>query len=199
MRPYFLSLVLAGLAAAQGTPGAADIAGDVARVKAMRNVRTGKDILEKAAHYCDSAVPPDDACAEAYDWYGMVLQVDDNPETLRRVEPLYQRALELRQDNANKPGSMALSLELEARALVLIDPDYAARAQAMQARARELRAASVQALDARTVVLSSAPLSTATRHIRSVAAFCRQRSVTKSTLSTRKKPGLSNIPERSRS
>src|ERR1700722_4501064 len=100
MRSSFLSLILASIAAAQGTPGPVGVAGDVARVKAMPRVRDGKDILEKAARYCDSAVPPDDACAEAYDWYGMVLQVDNKPDTLRKVEPLYQRALELRQDNA---------------------------------------------------------------------------------------------------
>ena len=158
MRPFVLSLTLASIAAAQGTPSAVDIAGDVARVKAMRNVRAGTDILEKAAHYCDSAMPPDDACAEAYDWYGLVLQVDNKPETLRKVEPLYRRALELRQDNANNPGAMALSLELEAMALVSIDPADAARAQPMQARARELRAASVNALVARPVVLPSMPL-----------------------------------------
>jgi TonB family protein len=86
-----------------------------------------------------------------------VLQVDNKPETLGKVEPLYQRAFELRRDNANNPGAMALSLELEAMALVLIDPDYAARAQPMQARARELRAASVEALEARPVVLLSTP------------------------------------------
>jgi TonB family protein len=158
MRPYFLSLILASISAAQGTPSAVDVSGDVARVKAMSNVRLGKDILEKAAHYCDSAVSPDDACAEAYDWYGMALQADNKPETLFTIEPLYQRALELRPDNANNPASMALSLELEAMALVLIDPAYAPRAAPMQARARELRAASVNALEARPVVLPSMPL-----------------------------------------
>jgi TonB family protein len=156
MRPYFLTLILASIAAAQGTRGAPDIAGDVARVKAMRNVRGGKDILEKATRYCDSAVPPDDACAEAYDWYGIVLQVDNKPETLRKVEPLYKRALEFRQDDANNPGAMALSLELDAMAL--IDPADSARAQMMQALARELRTASVNALDAKPVALPSKPI-----------------------------------------
>ncbi len=158
MRPVVLSLILASISAAQSTPSAVDVAGDVARVKAMPNARTGRGILEKATHDCESAVAPNDACAEAYDWYGMVLQIDNNPETLRGVEPLYQRALELRPENPTNPASMALSLELEAMALVLIDPAYAERAQPMQARARELRVASVQALEARSAVLPSTPL-----------------------------------------
>jgi TonB family protein len=122
----------------------------------MPNPRDGADILEKAARYCDSTAPPDDACAEAYDWYGMTLQVDIKPETLRKVEPLYRRALELRQGDANNPSALALSLELEA--LVLFDPADAPRAQLMRDRAHELRASSVQALQARPVVLSSTPL-----------------------------------------
>ena len=158
MRPFVLSLILAGISGAQGASNPADVSRDVARVKAMRNIRAGKDILEKAVHDCESAAAPNDACAEAYDWYGMALQIDDDPETLRRVEPLYQRALALRPENANNPGSMALSLELEAAALVSIDSAYAERAQPMQARAGELRAASVQALVARLAVLSSPPL-----------------------------------------
>jgi TonB family protein len=156
MRSFFLSLILASIAAAQGTPGPVDIAGDVARVKSMRNARKGADILENAVRYCDSVAPPDDACAEAYDWYGIVLQIDNKPETLRKVELLYRRALELRQDDANNPGSMALSLELEAMAL--FDPADAARSQVMRVQASELRAASVRALEARPVVLLSTPL-----------------------------------------
>jgi hypothetical protein len=104
----------------------------------------------------NSATSPDDACAEVDDWYGMTLQVDIKPETLRKVEPLYRRALELRQGNATNPGLLAPSLELEAMAL--FDPADAPRARLMRDQARQLRASRIQALQATPVLLSSTPL-----------------------------------------
>jgi TonB family protein len=139
MRTSLLLFVAAGIASAQ----AVDVAGVVAQVRAMRNSRDGAGPLEKAVHSCEAAAAPNDDCADAYDWYGMVLQIDATPETLSRAEPLYRRALELRGTAAQ--GARALSLELDSLALKALD---AAQAELLWDQAQKIRAENVKAIGA---------------------------------------------------
>jgi len=125
--------------------GAGEIAKQIARLQATNVRRDGMAILEKAIRSCGSAKPPNEACADANDWYGMALHKDTRPETLLKVEPLYLKALELRVRSPHSFASMALSFELEATALGALGQDD--RARQMFDRARELRALSVKAMD----------------------------------------------------
>jgi TonB family protein len=82
----------------------------------------------------------------------MVTQADQKPETLLAVEPFYRKALELRAGGSQAPASMALSLELEAMALR--DSADTERVHLLQDQARELRLASVKAMQAHPAIPS---------------------------------------------
>lgn len=126
-------------------PRMAQVAKDLAQVKPADMRKRGLQTLERAVSFCSAAEPPNDACADADDWYGMALQSDHRQETFLKVEPFYLKALELRVRSPHIPASMALSLELEGMAVAGLF--QAQRAQEMFARARELRAMSVKAMN----------------------------------------------------
>jgi len=126
-------------------PRMAQVAKDLAQVKPADMRKRGLQTLERAVSFCSAAEPPNDACADADNWYGMALQSDHRQETFLKVEPFYLKALELRVRSPHIPASMALSLELEGMAVAGLF--QAQRAQEMFARARELRAMSVKAMN----------------------------------------------------
>lgn len=118
------------------------------RARPLVESRSGKDrlqarqLLEAAAVQCDINAS-DPACADAYDWLGMVTQSATPTQEVMRdvVEPLYRKGLAVRRVGPFTEQSMALSLELEGMALnALADPDDG---HALLERAAEFRKKSV--------------------------------------------------------
>ena len=121
------------------------VARDIAEVKKMDVRKQGMPILEKDVQACDSIRTPSNACADAYDWFGLAQPNDGSPLALRNVEPWFLKALDLRVRSPRSIASMALSLELEG--LLLARMFQESRSREMYNRARGLRSISVKGLN----------------------------------------------------
>lgn len=130
----------------RGSAGLGEITRRLELARTLDVRKQGLPFLEEAFRACASVTFPDPTCADVNEWYGLALQVNDNLPTVRKVEPLYAKALDLRAHTPHSASSFALSLELEARTLQLLGE--VERARQMFGLARELREQSVASMNA---------------------------------------------------
>jgi TonB family protein len=101
-------------------------------------------MIEAVARQCDSLTSPQLDCADVWEWYGLALQTDQSPETIRKADPWYEKALNLNIRGGATGRQLALSQELEGQAQeILGDPD---RAKELRALAAATRTADIAAL-----------------------------------------------------